>query len=296
MTDTATLAREAVGRWLLLDAGDPACNDARDFVESLGRDVQHEATRVATALRIPLADVAAHRDDGGEIAEALAELRGVLGSLDPSELDTKPSWVARTIASVPGVGTPASRYFKRLESSRSRVTSIIRSLEAGRGVLSRDNITLRADQERLHEFSTALDREIANVQAFDDALVFAIDVELPFGDLRRPLFEDELLVTVRQRLADLEQAAAANRQVVTAIESVMSSNRDLLRGIDRTSELTLGAFTAATSAAAAAGAAQAENAGPLRTTFDEIDVVLNDIDERRREPFPDMPVSPEETP
>jgi uncharacterized protein YaaN involved in tellurite resistance len=139
------LAVDAVGRWLLLDVDDPACNDARDAVGSLGRDVQQEATRAAVALRVPLADVAAHRDDGGEIAESLAELRSVLDSLDPSELDAKRGLVAKALAMVPGVGTPASRYFRRLESSQSRIASIVESLEAGRGVLWRANKTQPAD-------------------------------------------------------------------------------------------------------------------------------------------------------
>jgi uncharacterized protein YaaN involved in tellurite resistance len=171
-----------------------------------------------------------------------------------------------------------------------------------------------------------VDQESVRAQAFDDAIVFAVDVELPFGDLRRPLFEDELLVTCRQRMADLGQALAANRQGVMAIESIMSNNRDLIRGIDRTSELTLGAFAVA----ATSGAARARNAvaldradtddtstadllaatevrlrteGPetrrrqtgsaveleaLRSAFGEIDATLNEIDGQRREALPVM--------
>ncbi len=280
MSAAATLATEAVGRWLLLDPGDPGCNDARDGVEALGRSLQEEAARRASELRIPLADTTAHSADDGEIARALADLRRELDSLDPSELEAQRGVFARTLALVPGVGTAASRYVKRLESSRPRVASIIESLEAGRAVLSRDNITLRSDQQRLHDLSHSLEQEIANVQAFDDALVFAIDVELPFGDLRRPLFEDELVVTVRQRMTDLGQTLAVSEGGVAAIESVMSEHRELIRGIDRTRDLTLGAL-------AVASTAGVELARKVEA-FNEIGTALSEVDVRRREALPIM--------
>ncbi|MEP1122460.1 MAG: toxic anion resistance protein [Ilumatobacter sp.] len=324
----------AVSRWLLLDPADPACNDARDTVETLGRDVQHEAGRVAASLRTSWADVDDHRAEGGEIARSLADLRRALESLDPSELDRDRGWFARAIGKVPGVGSPADRYLRRLESSRARIGSIVQSLEEGRGVLSRDNSTLRADQERLHELSASLGRAVADVQAFDDALVFAIDVELAPDDPRRPLFEDDLLDTCRRRMRDLDQARLVNDQAADAIESVMRSNREMIAGIDRTCQLTLGALAVASTAAGAAGrsgdsaafdridAATAElmaatgirlrtddrprarssgdttiELDALRAAFDEIDVELNEIDGRRREALPSVERTvPEVTP
>ena len=276
----ASPAAEAVGRWLLLDAGDPACSNARDHVGALARPLLEEAARRASELRIPLADTTAHSADDGEIARSLAALRRELDALDPSELATAPGWLARTISKVPGVGSPASRYAKRLDSSRPGVESIIESLEAGRDVLFRDNVTLHSDQQRLHDLSGALAHEIENVQAFDDALVFAIDVELPFGDLRRPLFEDDLLVTVRQRIGDLDRTLGVCARGVVAIEAVMSENRELIRGIDRTRDLTRGALAVASTAGTAVDR-KAE-------AFSLVDTALNEIDVRRREALPVM--------
>lgn len=316
-------ATAVVARWLLLEADEPECNDARDAVASLGRDVQQQAGQVAAALRAPLADVTAHRADGGDIARTLTELRHELDSLDPSELGGERGWFARAIGKVPGVGSPADRYLQRLESSRSRITAMVQSLEAGRGMLSRDNITLRADQERLYELSTSLDAAVAEAQAFDDALVFAIDVELPVDDPRRPLFEDELLDTCRRRMRDLGQTRVVNQQATEAIESVMNNNREMIRGIDRTGELTLGALAVAATAGASRRSSAVGFDGidaatadlieatevrlrtdgrepapigsdttieleALRAAFDEIDAELNEIDGRRREALPNV--------
>ncbi len=331
--DTARLAAtDVVARWLLLDPDDPACEDARDTIESLGRDVQQRAGQIVSELRTPLADVTERRADGGEISRTLTELREELASLDPSEIDAERGWFARAIGKVPGVGSPADRYLQRLESSRARITGTVRSLEAVRGVLSRDNVTMRSDQQRLHEASTSLDVALAEVQAYDDALVFAIDVELPVGDPRRSLFEDELSVGCRQRMSDLGHARFVNEQASDAIESVMRNNREMIRGIDRTRELTLGALAVAATAGVASrststafdgiDAATAEliaatetrlrtegrepgrgsgdttiELEALRAAFDEIDVELDEIDGRRREALPSVERTvPEVTP
>ena len=232
-------AKELVAEWLLLDAGDSRSDDARRVVESLGSDVESSAARVASAVRSPLAEVSAHQADGGEIAEALADLRRQMDALDPAALADDRGWFARTLGKVPGVGTPGARYLQRLESSRPRVNLLVESLDNGRGVLSRDNVTLRADRDRLHELSASLDAAISAAGKFQDALVFAVDVELAFGDPRRPMFEDELLVACRRRMSDLGRAHVVNQQTAMAIESVMDDNRNLIVGIDRIRELAL---------------------------------------------------------
>lgn len=327
---TGASLTEMVAGWLLFDAGDPAVNGARDAVESLGREVQQRAGRVAAESRQPLTGATAHREDGGDIARTLAALRDELDALDPSELDGERGWFTRAIGKVPGVGTPADRYLQRLASSRSKISAIVHSLEAGRGVLARDNSTLRMDQEQLSELSTSLDTAMAEVQALDDALVFAIDVELPTDDARRELFEDDLLAACRRRMSDLDQARVVNEQATAAIESVISTNREMMRGIDRTRDLT----NSALAVAAMVGAAGQSNAAvfdgidaataelitateirlrtdgrdvaranhdtsielrALRAAFDEIDAELNDLDGRRTSRFAGQPVTPQET-
>jgi len=276
----ATPASELVDGWLLLAVGDPGCNDARDHVEALGSKEQQDAARRASALYQPLADTIAHCADDGDIAQAMADLRSELASIDPSDLDESTGWFGRSISKIPGIGSSASRYAQRLESVRARVMTIMESLIAGRDVLSRDNITLRSDQERLVELSDPLRHELDAAKALGDALEFAIDVELPFGDPRRPLFEEELLATTRQRSGGLERAIAVNQQGVAAIESVMAANRRLIRGIDRARNLTLAAFAAAS----ATGAGSSETVA----AFVEADAAVSEVESRRREALPAM--------
>ncbi len=296
MSNDPTTANERVAKWLLLDPDDPACHDARDLIDAIGRETQSESTRITASLRVPLGDSSAHASDTSEIARTLADLRRELDALDPAELSEPPGWLRRTLARIPGVGSASSRYAQRVVSSGPRIDDIVAALTAGRGVLSRDNVTLRSDQERLADMASSLTADLAVAQAFDDALVFAIDVELPFGDLRRPFFEDDLLVAVRRRLRDLQHALALNQQVLAATDAVMDQHRHLIRSIDHTSELTVSALRVAASSAAgskpdARGSALVDTVDAeltvsdeaLRSAFEEINEALNSVTVQRAE-------------
>ena len=279
------VAKELIAQWLQLDATDPNLDDARRVIESLGSDVESDAARAAASVRSPLAEVSAHQADGGEVARALADLRREMDALDPSELGERRGWFARAVGKVPGVGTPGARYLQRLESSHPRVNALVESLDRGRGVLLRDNMMLSTDRDRLRELSTSLDGAIANAGEFEDALVFAVDVELAPHDPRRPLFEDDLLAACRRRMGDLGRAHVVNQQTTMAIDAVMDDNRDLIVGLDRIRELTLAALAVASTA----GATRASESPTLdgvrvdasRATFDELDAAFAEIEQRR---------------
>ncbi len=284
MSSTSTCATESVNRWLSLEVGDPERSEAIGAVESLGRDIQQRASTAVSRLSIPLAEVSEHCDDGGAIGDALADLGAQLRSLDPAELDTERGLLARVIGKVPGVGSPLGRYLLRFDSSRPRMTSTLESLNAGRDVLARDNVTLRADQADLHELTDSVAEAAAEAQTFDDALVFAIDVELPFGDPRRPLFEDELLVIARQRISDLESTVVAIERARRVIDSVMSDNRRLIRCIDRAREATLGVMAAASTAGASDAAARVA----LRSAHNEATDAAREAEQLLHEALPDV--------
>lgn len=224
MIDAATDARQAVSTWLQLEADDPACNDARDTVAALGSDVLQRAAGV-TAGSCPT------RATGEALETAIEELRCEIRDLDAGGAGDS-GWFGRVVAKVPGVGSPAERHARRLASVRPRIESMLRSVEAERAVLSRDNVTLRADLELLHELESDLDNGVRLVQAYVDALEFAVDVEVPQLDPRRTLFEDELLAGARRRIRELERARVTNREGLEAIESTMEANRSVMREIE----------------------------------------------------------------
>lgn len=224
MIDEATDARQAVTAWLRLEADDPACNDARDTVAALGRDVLQRAAGVTTVN-------GSTRATDEALTAAIDDLRSEIHDLDASGADGG-GWFARVLAKVPGVGSPAERHARRLASVRPRVESMVRSVEAERAVLSRDNVTLRADLDRLHELESALDDAIGVTKAYVEALEFAVDVEVPELDPRRTLFEDELLAGARRRVHELERVRETNHESVETIEQTMETNRSVMQEIE----------------------------------------------------------------
>ncbi|MFK8025330.1 MAG: hypothetical protein AB8G26_15340 [Ilumatobacter sp.] len=224
MIDATARARQAVEAWLRLDADDPACNDARDVVAALGREALERAAGATSGS-------GSTRAFDRALAGAMADLREQLGELEVGDDDER-SMFARFVAKVPGVGSPAERHARRLASARPRIESMVTSIESERAVLMRDNVTMRADLDRLHEIESELLTVIGDVQAYEDALEFAVDVEVPELDPRRTLFEDELLGGVRHRRSELERSRVTNHAGIETLESAMDANRAVIREID----------------------------------------------------------------
>ncbi|MCK5333380.1 MAG: hypothetical protein KAJ24_02625, partial [Candidatus Aenigmarchaeota archaeon] len=76
---------------LLFDPNDSAQIDSRDqniaAVEMLGSKTQQEAARRSSMLKEPIRKLAARGEDGGEVANALVDLKTQVEELDPGKFD-----------------------------------------------------------------------------------------------------------------------------------------------------------------------------------------------------------------
>jgi uncharacterized protein YaaN involved in tellurite resistance len=277
-------------------------------------------------LQQPLRDLTKGSDDGGPVAKSLADLRIEVERLDPTALDFDPGWFTRTVGKIPGVGTPLKRYFMRFESSQTVIDSIIKSLEGGRDQLKRDNITISDDQKKMRGLTLSLTDQIALAQALDEEISRLLDTEIAMDDPRRRFIEEELLFALRQRTMDLQQQLAVNQQGVLATEIIIRNNKELVRGVNRSVDVTVSALQVAVTVALAlahqkvvldkveamnrttsdliAGTAERlktqgtqiheQAAGAmldmdsLRSAFDDINIALDEISRYRREALPQM--------
>jgi len=214
-------------------------------VTALGREVQAEAATRSRRLQAPVRELMARSEDDGSVAQALVALRAEVDKLDPSTVEENPGFASRLASRLSGSGTPMQQYFLRYENAQSGIDAIIKSLEDGRRRLERDNVTLRADQADMQRLADSLSEQIAPAQALDDALSFQTELELPFGDTGRQFLEDEVLHTLRQRSTDLQQQLAVNQQGLLATELVVRNNRELIRGVNRALDATIGALQVA---------------------------------------------------
>jgi uncharacterized protein YaaN involved in tellurite resistance len=292
----------------------------------MGRDLQRRAAQRSRMLQAPVRDLSKGTEDGGPVARSLVDLRIEIEKLDPATIDLSPGWATRLVGRIPGVGTPLKRYFMRYEASQTVIDSIIKSLESGRDQLKRDNVTLGSDQKEMRGLTLTLTDQAALAQALDERVVNKLDFEIDFEDPRRQFIEEEILFGLRQRTMDLQQQLAVNQQGVLATELIIRNNRELIRGVDRSIDVTVSALQVAVTVALAlahqkivlnkveainrttsdliAGTAerlktqgstiheQAASAmldmDALRSAFTDINIALDEISRYRREALPTM--------
>lgn len=220
-------------------------------VETMGFSVQREAATQSQMLKQPISALSKRADDGGDVANALINLKMTVDELNPNNFDMEPGWFGRALSKIPGVGSPLARYFTKYESAQTVIASIIQSLEQGKNQLQRDNVTLAEDQQQMRESNVKLERAIKLGQLIDQGLQYKLDREIPKEDPRHKFIGEELLFPLRQRLIDLQQQLAVSQQGVLATELIIRNNKELARGVDRAVNVTVTALQVAVTVALA---------------------------------------------
>ncbi len=224
---------------------DPEQGDAANLklaVEQMGQDLQREAARRSAMLKEPLTKLMGDSEDGGQVANALIDLKVQVEDLDPSGLDVNPGFFARLLGYIPGIGTPLKRYFSRFENASTAIDAIINSLEAGGELLKRDNMILSDDQKAMRALTLKLERSITLGQLVDSRLQDALDTEIARDSLKYKFIAEELLFPLRQRIQDLQQQLLVNQQGVLTMEIIIRNNRELIRGVQRALNTTVSAL------------------------------------------------------
>lgn len=226
-------------------------DDAKAAVEAMGRELQSQAAHRSRMLKQAIAALGEQGADGGPVANALIDLKIEVEKLDPQHFDFSAGWFTRLLGRIPGVGTPLKRYFSRFESAQTVLDSLVKSLEHGRDQLERDNFTLQEDQRAMRELTQKLEKQIKLAQLVDRGLQYKLSRDIPPDDPRQAFIKEELLFPLRQRIMDLQQQLAVNQQGVLATGLVMRNNQELVRGVNRSLDVTVGALNVAVTTALA---------------------------------------------
>lgn len=250
----AEQARKYADQLLSADPADfRAKQDRRDAVEGMGRDLQVKSSGLSQMLQQPIKTLAQRGADGGEVPNALVDLKVKVEELDPTDIDFSPGWFSRLLGvAVPVVGRRLKRYFSQYESAQTVVQAVIASLQKGQDQLRRDNVTLRGDQDEMLELTKKLERGVALGMLLDKELSRRIeDGAIKSDDPQRKFISEELLFPLRQRLIDLEQQLGVNQQGILTIELIVRNNQELIRGVDRAQNVTVTALNVAVAVALA---------------------------------------------
>lgn len=249
--ELARLADDFVARILATDvAAGTEAHDQRRAVDRMGADLQEQSAYRSAMLQEPIRKLAHRGDEGGPVAKALTDLKTEMETLDPHRIDFSQGTLARLFSFLPFVGNKVGRYFSRFETAQEVLDQIIKSLESGRDMLERDNVTLSGDQQVMRDLLRQLERQVILGKAIDGRLSAAA-ADLPEDNPRRQFIEEELLFPLRQRIMDLQQQTAVNQQGILALELVIRNNRELVRGVDRAIMVTVSALNVAVTVALA---------------------------------------------
>jgi len=223
----------------------------KQVIQNLGSELQREAARRSAMLKQPVHKLYEGATEGAPVANALVDLKMKVEELDPGKYDFEPGWTTRTLGRLPFVGSPIKRYFSRYEATSTQLDAIVRSLRNGKDQLNRDNITLGDDQKSMHALADKLGKAVKLGELIDAKLTAKIERELTAGDARRAVVENEWLFPLRQRIQDLQQQLVVNQQGIMAIDLVIRNNIELMRGVDRATNVTVSALQVAVTLALA---------------------------------------------
>lgn len=245
-------AEQVVGHLLTVDPKDAeALSRGRNAIQTMGLELQRESARRSAMLKQPVQKLYQSATEGGDVANALVDLRMKVEELDPGKFDLEPGWITRTMGRLPFIGSPLKRYFSRYESAKTMLDAIVRSLRIGREQLARDNLTLADDQRAMRLVNDKLEKAIKLGQLIDAKLSAKLERELAAGDPRRAFVENEWVFPLRQRIMDLQQQLVVNQQGVLSIDLIMRNNTELTRGVDRAINVTVSALQVAVTLALA---------------------------------------------
>lgn len=214
---------------------------------SLAQSLQASIARKSAMLKQPMARLMEDAEDGGEVATALIKLEDTIAKINPNQFDFDMSWFRRLLGKLPGVGSTLRSWIVKYQLVDSVVQNIINDLKAGRDQLRRDNITLSDDQLEMRELTFQLQDYIQFGQQVDARLVQRLETDTQLDDKRRKFLEEEILFTLRQRILDLQNQLAVNQQGVLTTEVIIRNNKELMRGVERSLNVTVTALQTAAS-------------------------------------------------
>lgn len=318
---------EIVSSLFNLDAKDLRAQQEKALaIRDIGANVQRELCRRSALLKQPMTKLVNDAEDGGSVAKSLLALQEQTSRINPNKIDFSANGLRRIIAKIPGLGTPVSRWFARYQTADSVIQSIIKSLKDGQAQLERDNTTLKGDQIAMRELTFKLKDYVALGVMLDEKLTARLETETTLDEAKRQYIEEEILFPLRQRILDLQQQLAVNQQGFLTTEILIRNNRELIRGVSRSLNVTITALNIAATLALALQAQKnvlrgveavnkttddllAQTASSLKTqgvevhkqaassqldieklksAFTDVQAALDDINKFRREALPKM--------
>lgn len=219
-------------------------------LSNIGENIQLELMRKNLLLKSPISKLVEDAEDGGQVANSLLALQEQVNEINPNRVNFDGSGFRRLLAVLPFVGTPVARWFAKYQSVETVISDIVASLKDGQSQLENDNMILSDEQIAMRNLTFQLQDFVKLGQIIDNKLDTKLQALTPEDD-RRSFLEQEIQFPLRQRIIDLQQQLAVNQQGVLTTEVIIRNNRELIRGVSRSVNVTVTALSVAATLAIA---------------------------------------------
>lgn len=247
---------QILGELMNADTNSKELKDITAALNKMGdKEVQQTSNMSNRMMERPLRSMRSNDfGEGKSIANQLKNLRGKITDLDPSKRDGlfgKNKFLGIKIPF--GLGNKVNSYFQEYKSAESQLNDIVVALYNGKDELMQDNATIEVERENMQNLMGRLE-QYAYVMKRLDARIEEKLPEMEASDKIKALdVKTEILFPVRQKRMDILQHMAVCMQGYMALGLVQKNNKELMRGVDRTTTTTLAALRTAVMVSEALG-------------------------------------------
>ena len=219
----------------------------RQYIDDFGLEYMKQSSRKNELLSTTVGKLSQSGDEGGLVSKGLMDLEQEMKDLDPNMLDfTKTGFLGK-------IFNPIRGYFAKYEKADSVITNIVDSINKGKEIIKNDNITLDIEQQELREISLRLSNKIEFGMKLDELIEGKLkELEEQNADIEKINFiREEILYPLRQRVLDMQSEMTIDNQGYVAIETIKRNNKELIRGAERATTVTVSALRIAVMVASA---------------------------------------------
>ena len=217
-------------------------------VERIGeKALKQAASESSVMLARPFRDLSQEKGLGQEIADNLAELTVNAQSIDPHKFSPgRKGWALRIAGKI---NRRMQKWLLKFYQVGTLIDTIVIALKDGIAKLDRNNKILIDDAMSMRESLIEL-AKLLGLAKMVDAKVEARMNELEDGRLKEFL-EQEILFAVRQKVQEIEELVMVKQQGIITFEMTVRTNKQLMRGVRSTINVTVPAIRIGTTAALA---------------------------------------------
>lgn len=212
-------------------------NEIVKSIESFGADSMNASDRKNAFLATRIKTFQKNGDETGEVAKNLVELSVQMKNLDPTGINFSEATKSKFL-------NPVRKYFAKYEKADDVISGIVKVLDHGKDQLDKDNQTLLIEQVALENETKKLNEYIKMGTELDNAIQAAVDKARSEGadENKIKFVETEVLFPLRQKIEDMGTMIVVNYQGIGTLDLIRSHNRELIRGVNRSQQVSISAL------------------------------------------------------